>query len=274
MCPQGHNLIKNKGLLDYSLFQKIIDDIVTIPDFNPIIGLHMNGEPLINKRLSDMVFYASQKNLYTQIHSNGVLLDKQMAKNLVESNLSELTFSFEGENRIRYEQIRINSDYNTVMQNIKYFLSIRKSTKVIIEVLKFRNQDVLEISEDFKKLFPDVEFKSYFASDWHGTVDKPELKEEQIFEKKPAICKTAETVFAISWDGLVHPCCLDFNNDLIIGDMNNQSILEVWEGNLRKQLLKKMALDLYDQFSLCRQCGAPYTLTTKERIIDKGMMND
>lgn len=268
MCPHGHGLINEKGMLDYSLFSKIMNDIEAIPNFNPLIGLHMNGEPLLHKKLPDMIAHASGIGLKTLIHTNGMLMNETISTQLVQAGLSEVSFSFEGETPKKYESLRRNSDYKQVKENIQNFLKYIKKTKVVIEVLKFRNKDALAISEAFKNEFPGAYFKSFFASNWHGTINMPELNETLIYAEKSSMCKAAQEVFAISWDGLVHPCCLDYNNELIIGDMKTQSIRDVWYGEQRRQVLNKMEKGLYKDLSICKQCGAPFTIETKERNIE------
>ncbi len=273
MCPQGYGLIENKGSMDFSLYKKVIDDIESIEDYHPIVALHVNGEPLLHKKLVDMVTYASKRKLYVLIHTNGVLLDEEKGRQLVQAGISEISFSFEGEDPEFYEKMRLKSNYEQVKKNIQKFLAIKESTKVVIEVLKFRGVNKnLEISEKFKKKFEGAEFSSFYASDWRGTLNLPELSEREIRHEKPSICGDMRNVLVLSWEGKVQSCCIDYNSQMIIGDINKQTLLEVWHGDKRLELLKIMGEGRHNELKLCSTCSAPYTVNTKERKKESQLM--
>ncbi len=178
MCPQGHGLVRNKGYMDFSLFKKVIDEVAAT-SYQPKIGFHIAGEPLLHPEIVEFVAYAAKQGLYTFFHSNGALRTAELGMKLKEAGLSEITFSFEGEDPERYEKIRVNGKWQTVYDNIMTFLKWSPQIKVIIEVLKFRRRDQLEVAPEFKAKFdqyPQVHFRSYFASNWHGTFDTPELQ--------------------------------------------------------------------------------------------------
>lgn len=273
MCPQGYGLIENKGSMDFSLYKKVIDDIESIEDYHPIVVLHVNGEPLLHKRLVDMVAYASRRKLYVLIHTNGVLLDEEKGRQLVQAGISEISFSFEGEDPEFYKKMRLKSHYEQVKKNIQKFLIIKKNTKVVIEVLKFRDINKnLEISEQFKKKFKGAEFSSFYASDWRGTLSLPELSESEIRHEKPSVCGDMRNVLVLSWEGKVQSCCIDYNSQMIIGDINKQTLLEVWHGDKRLELLKIMGEGRHNELKLCSTCSAPFTVNTKERKKESQIM--
>ncbi|MGP1408476.1 radical SAM protein, partial [Selenomonas sp.] len=62
--------------MDFSLYQKFIDDLAEFPV--PLKVLHFAGlgEPLLHPRIADMVRYAKEKNIAqtVDIVSNGALL--------------------------------------------------------------------------------------------------------------------------------------------------------------------------------------------------------
>jgi radical SAM protein with 4Fe4S-binding SPASM domain len=266
MCPHGHNMIKQKGYMSFDLYRKIIKDIKSVKGYLPKVALHMNGEPLLHKRIIDMVAYASKKGLYAFFHTNGMLLNREKGRKLKDAGISKISFSFEGEDPKKYEQYRVNANYEKVKNNIQEFLKIKGHTDVIVEVLKFsKNNQNLSISEEFKKHFVGAEFRSFYASNWHGSLDTPELDEKDICLKKPELCGDMKRVFAISWDGKVHSCCIDYNSELITGDVNNQSLIEIWQGKKRIELLELMIKGKHKKIPLCKNCKAPYTVKTKVR---------
>jgi radical SAM protein with 4Fe4S-binding SPASM domain len=269
MCHHGYGMTGPKGDMTWDLFKKIIDDISSIKDYNPRVALHMNGEPALHKEFLKLTSYASSKGLYTFIHTNGTLLNPKKAEELIQTGISEISFSFEGEDSDFYESIRVNAKFDKVVSNIQEILKVKGDTKIVVEVLKFhgKNPD-LEISKRFKRLFPGAEFKSFYASDWHGSLEHLDfLNEPNVDYENPSICGDMMRVLPISWDGKVHSCCIDYDFKLVVGDLAEQSIEEAWRSSARKVILEKMSQGKHKEIDLCKNCKAPYTVKTKKRLV-------
>jgi radical SAM protein with 4Fe4S-binding SPASM domain len=58
---------------------------------------------------------------------------------------------------------------------------------------------------------------------------------------------------SILWDGSVVPCCRDYNGVEIIGDLNNQSLEEIWNGEKMKNLRKELVSGRITN-KLCNPC--------------------
>ena len=64
-CPTGNpELIKNsgrwQGLMDFDLYKKIIDDLGDFEEPLKVLRLYKEGEPFLNKQLTDMIRYAKR----------------------------------------------------------------------------------------------------------------------------------------------------------------------------------------------------------------------
>ncbi len=268
MCHHGYGLTGPKGDMSWEVFRKIIDRIDSIPNYSPRVALHMNGEPALHKEFIRFCRYAASKGLYTFIHTNGTLLHPKIAKELIEAGLSEISFSFEGEDPELYEKIRVNAKFDIVVRNIRELLRVRGDTKIVIEVLKFYGTDAsLEISSAFRGLFPGADFRSFYASDWHGSLQHLDfLKEPDVDYTNPRVCGDMRSVMPVSWDGKVHSCCIDYDSRLVVGDLVVQSIEEAWRSDARRWILEKMSSGRHKEIDLCKNCKAPYTVKSKKRL--------
>jgi MoaA/NifB/PqqE/SkfB family radical SAM enzyme len=56
-----YNKVK-KGIMDFELYKKIIDDLDEFPTNIKVLRMQMQGEPLLNKRFADMVLYARRNS--------------------------------------------------------------------------------------------------------------------------------------------------------------------------------------------------------------------
>jgi MoaA/NifB/PqqE/SkfB family radical SAM enzyme len=58
----------------------------------------------------------------------------------------------------------------------------------------------------------------------------------------------------ISWNGKVTGCCFDTNLDLFLGDVNNDSIKEIWSGSKFRSLRKAVVTNTFPVDSPCYRC--------------------
>ncbi len=64
-CPTGHRDMiaetgRFQGVMKFEVFQKIIDDLGEFDKPIKVLRMYKDGEPLLNKRLADMVAYAKR----------------------------------------------------------------------------------------------------------------------------------------------------------------------------------------------------------------------
>ncbi|MBU1864505.1 MAG: radical SAM protein [Candidatus Omnitrophica bacterium] len=263
MCPHGYEgMVKNKGFMDYELFKKIIDDCRQYPGI--ILALHNMGESLLHPQIADMCTYASKAGLKTMLHTNGSLLTPELSKRLVGSGLKKLSFSFEGEDALTYEKIRVNGIYKNVLDNILTFLEINQGkVTVTIQILRFNMNDSLEPDAAFKELFKKykVNFYIYKTGSWKGDVKTHSAYRLAKKRFSPIVCPYYQRkMITIGWDGIVRGCCLDYNTENPLGDLKKSSVQDVWGGILRRTLGEKIAALQYDEIHLCRHCDAPYQI--------------
>jgi radical SAM protein with 4Fe4S-binding SPASM domain len=57
----------------------------------------------------------------------------------------------------------------------------------------------------------------------------------------------------INWDGSVVPCCLDYEGEIILGNVKNQTLKEIWLGDGFKQFRKKLLKDI-NSVDMCKKC--------------------
>ena len=62
---------------------------------------------------------------------------------------------------------------------------------------------------------------------------------------------------SIAWDGDVVPCCFDYDKKIVLGNIENETLSEIWNGtkmhDLRREFITNHVCN-----SLCRNCEALY----------------
>lgn len=266
MCPHSEGMVTNLGFASLELAKKLLDDLEQFSSVNgkPKLSFHITGEPFLNKDLLEIILMFSQKEYYTFLHTNGILIKD--VKAVVDSGLSEIVFSYECYDEQIYRSFRGNEYFHEIEKTIKEFLKYEQ-IKVVIECLFFRHiSDSIEIDEELRTRFSGADFYSYYASDWRGTMSHKEYLVEPVDkEREPRVCPCPFDNIAIGWDGKVKCCTYDYNSEYVLGDISNQSLTEICNGNRRREFLEKILQKRYVDIDICKNCKSPYFYDLKER---------
>ena len=255
---KGKDSAIKRGLMSWELYKKIIDEAAEIGVYS--VKLNWRGEPTMNRQLPDMVRYAKEKGILDiMINSNGVLVDKNLAEDLIDAGLDQMFFSVDSINPEKYEKIRVGAKYEEVIENIKYFAEYneKKGHPVFIRVQKVLMYDTNNENENFKEFFgkivDQVAFEDYIP---YGELEFGKGVERG--EEIKFSCSQFWQRLLITWDGECRACCCSSDKPIIIGNVNTESIKDIWNGkkiNGMRELHKKGE---WYKCQLCKECYIPY----------------
>ena len=114
------------GFMEFSLFRKLLDDLQRIPSLREMAFWGI-GEPLYYGDIVEMVALAHARGLRTEIVTNGLLLDKPMAKGLIKAGLDTLVVSVDGITAESYADIRCGGDLSHVRANVMELRHLREA---------------------------------------------------------------------------------------------------------------------------------------------------
>ena len=272
-CPTGHlDLIKDtgryQGILKFDLYKKIIDDLNDFQKNIKVLRLYKDGEPFLNKNLHKMVQYAkdSKKIDYIDTTTNAALMTPERAGAVLEAGIDKINISIDGMNNKTYlEFTKAKIDFEKIVNNVKWVYDNKGHTEIVVKI----PGDIITESE--KKLFyetfgnhSDRIFIENFAPCW------PEFDVEKhtgikitqgIYQQEISdtnICPYIFYSYSVNADGLVSSCFLDWQRKLVIGDVKNQSMKEIWNS---KEMNKLRLLHLNGNRKKCETCGSCGQLT-------------
>ena len=257
MCPRILSS-KKTGNIAFKLFKKIIDESVQYGK-RGVITLHKDGEPLLHPGLGKMIVYAKKKRAahILRLSTNALLLDEAKSKELILSGLDAITISLDGTNEETYRKIR-GGDYHKVVNNTLRFIKIRNDmcrTRPWVTLQMIKTTDTVGQISHFKELWEPVadaiEIKEFL--NWGGAIPTEEGLVLNSYSREP--CLDLWSYLTINWDGRVSICCLDFDCKCTIGDANNQSLKNIWDGKcINKYRLTHLDC-LWQQAPLCEGCN-------------------
>ena len=123
----------------------------------------------------------------------------------------------------------------------------------IIEVIHIRNNvtknsdNYYTFIEQFKEL-PVDEIRVKEPHNWAGNY------ELSIGKEKYAACTFPYYALVVNWNGLVTPCPQDYYQDIVLGDVNKQSLKEIWNGAAMKELRRRMKEKNSELMIPCSAC--------------------
>lgn len=256
MCPNKDISASKKGLMDFTLFQKIVDEAKY---FIKDMYLHHRGEPLLNPALFDMITYARKAKIKTRFHTNGTLLDEVKTQKLLAAAPNLVSFSVDGFEKRSYESIRKGADFETTVENILRLARTRNAMKlkqpyIVVEKIRFRNPDPTEDQNKInacRKRFLDAGVNEVIEKDEYIWAEEsaPEITGPRTY----SICTFPWYSMVICADGTVTPCPQDFHAKMNMGNVNYTSLKEVWNGEAYRNLRHAFGHNI-ESLQLCRKC--------------------
>ena len=247
ICP--HRKMKRPvGYMDDVLYNRIIDECAEHNCGN--VHLHNFGEPLLDKHLAERVRYAKKKGLKRVIiFSNGSLLTARRADELMDAGLDEIKISFDGAAKEEFERIRPPLKFDTIVSNIKELIKTRDLRKFPLKV-KVACHSTSDKGETIRSLENCVdEFSFGKVHNWADSEINHAVKSRI---RKP--CSRVWRTFTILSSGSAALCCLDYEGKVILGDVNNMSIFEIWKNKAYKEIRSLHKMAQQEQITICRNC--------------------
>jgi radical SAM protein with 4Fe4S-binding SPASM domain len=267
MCPRGEpDLMRRQvGHMSNALLERIIDqsDFYGQPTW-----LHWFGEPLMNPLLFDQIKIAKRKIGNLGISTNATLLRPREQSRILESGLDTILIAIDGATKEIYEKVRKSErfTYEHVRNNAEQFLARRrdldlKRPHVILSIIAMDlTSPDLDSFRDYwlARGADQVVFKRY--DNWGGQYaeifDDLAVVETRAALRSPRAhpCKLMWKSMVITWDGRVVPCCVDYDAKMVLGDLNAQTIDEIWNG-AAYVALRQAEAEGRNNSELCANCS-------------------
>ena len=154
-CLQSHDKFRNQNTDDmpFGLFEKIVPKLRGAK----VIYLNVNGEPLLYERIFDAVRLAKKYVPSVRLITNGLLLSRDVSKDLERAGLSQLGISIDSIEEKELLKIR-NFSLTKITENLKTF---SKTTAIPIEirtVICDENSESLKGLPGFASQFKNCQF--------------------------------------------------------------------------------------------------------------------
>lgn len=243
-----------------------------------VLRFYFMGEPLLNPRLPEMIKMACRMKLAdrTELTTNGVFLSGEKSKEIIYSGLDYLRISVSSVDKRRHEHVtQTKVPVDQIYNSIKLFREIRdkmKSKKPFIYVKMLDSLNSIENSK-FLQMYGDVadevliekpmNWDNYDGYDFlEATYDdgKNLPDTEKLYPHNKSVCPFPFYNLMISVNGDVTVCCVDWNKATRVGNVFEDSLKSIWDGDKLRDFRLMHILRKRNLNPSCRNCQFLYTV--------------
>lgn len=275
MCPRTLYMTRKNIWIDDELFDKLTDK-VTIHDKSSLeefwnfvekdykqkvdeisengfyfsvvsrcLVLHGFGEPFLDKKLVERIKICSKKNIPTYFSCTPATMTVEKAKKVMDAGLDVLKFSLDAMEEKKIQEIRgkranFQDSVEKILELIEYKKSKNLKTLLVPCMIDMAEKDIdIKMHKDFLEFWKKHDVYAYIKSQdnrWLYEADENLKQNKSHYAKQ--YCEYPWLSVSIMSDGNVVPCTQISNNELVLGNINEQSLEEIWNGKKYKELRK------------------------------------
>ena len=249
MCPR-EQMTQKLDVMKNDVFYKIVEESNELGI--DIIDLCGYGDVFLDRELFRKIKYAKKinPNFKVYISTTGNVMSEKYFEDILEY-VSILKFSIYGTTKKNYEKVMGGIKFEKSIKNILKFLKLDKEKK-IYTIGNFILMDEVKNEMDRWIEFWESKLSEIYVWKPHNYIYGRNYRDISGKEKKTC-GRPLEGPLNVAVDGKAHVCCYDFNKEMIVGDLNHQSISDVLKSDKIKEIQEKHRNNDF-QGLLCDKC--------------------
>lgn len=199
-----------------------------------VLQWYMLGEPLANSNLPRFIRRFQGLADRQIVTTNGSLLDERRSLQLIDSGLDYLRVSVYGADQDDHAaETRSGWRLADVVQNVRRFRDLRgdrTKPRVYVKMIDAGEDRNARFRDTWTGVADEVEVEQ--RMDWNGSAsfggrDAPTTKQ---------CCPFPFYTLVVHADLKVSPCCVDWDRRVVVGDLQAQTLSEIWNGSALHEL--------------------------------------
>ena len=276
MCPRTTMMTRETETLDQKTFERVVSQLTPFTDdewkkwelfvedkYNippddmsenhfflyiipKVIQLHGYGDPLLDKMIASRIKILKDKGFLTYFSCNPANMDINRNLEMFENGLNYIKYSIETVDDELHKKIRgtasnFSDSYKGLLQLLKEKEKRNYKTTIIITMLDLHRSNQRDEFEKLLKAFEGLDVYIYLKSQDQQWYQEKVQKTKSVHWSE--FCQHPWMSMTIKSNGEAAMCMEDFNNEIVLGDVRNESLLDIWNGEKYVQFRK-------DQFNL------------------------
>ncbi len=266
-------------IMKEEVFRSIIDSVEPFKEHIEYVTLHGNGEPLLDRDMASKVQYAKLRGFIgVGFASNCSALTKKRADELIEAGLDTIICSIDGIKKETHEAIRPGTDYDAIVENVKYMIKARNragKTKILVRFIRQDlNQHEFPVYKEYWEKLLNPEFGDdvlvFNIHNWGSQLEVDNQINENfghVHDLVP-ICADLYHRLIIFPNGDLAFCDADYNGFYDLGNVQKEHFLKLYNGDRLNFYRQSMESGKIGELPYCKQCTIPISRANKTAPAD------
>ncbi len=241
------------GVMELELFHKLMDEVDAAGPRR--ISLHKDGEPLLHPRIDEILARVKRvRGHEVYLTTNGNRLGEELARLVLNSGVDIVNFSLGAASPEFYAKVR-GKGFLEVQENVERFLRLRSASpwkpRVIAQIIDLPEYPEMPAEiEAFRRHWGSrgLEVQVWGKLNW-GVYDN------EIRHRRRWPCYSLWESCTVNSDGLVSACCMDWRQELLVGDARASSLRDIWRGEALHALRLAHIEGRESELPLCAACN-------------------
>jgi MoaA/NifB/PqqE/SkfB family radical SAM enzyme len=257
-CAHAAYTTADKRMLSLDLYQKALEGLEKFNKKIKSITFVGMGESMLHKDLPEMIRLSKEYAEKVTLVTNGSLLNKKYIDELIDSGIDIIRISLQGLTAEEYKEISgFNINYEKFIENLTYLYEHKKQCKIYYKIPNF------SLRPEFKDIFGPIsdDMVNIPIAPTYQNVDYDQIEnivdKENGLRARYTVCPQPFYMLGIRVSGEVSPCCETDEACISVGNINTESLFDIWHGNKLKNIRLALLKGNRDKLKHCANCVLP-----------------
>lgn len=250
----AYDQIEKHGTMSDWLYTKILTEASQLDPHPHTFVPMLTGEPFLDPQIVDRIKEARAALPTTEIHiyTNGSRLTENLIKQLVEIPGFRLNISANGASVETRKRLTGLDDYEYVARMIDCVDSFHiPHTVSLVQHPSISKEEEEAFNRTWGQVTSSSSCRTPFVFQHLNFAGLTRPAEANYFTR----CIHATSHMTVLWDGRVNLCCMDPLGRKIFGDLNQQTVSEVWFSRKRQHYVTRHEEGRGAMCEVCRDCN-------------------
>ncbi len=244
-CPQSlddyEDRTGKRQDMPLELWERVMGEIATLGIKS--LKLYFFGEPLLHPEIGEMLRIAATVCPRVELTTNGMALTISKAQAILDSGIHYVRISV-------YPYISYPMN---VMRNVHRLWEMRGGRKTPVICAKVFSPSEAELIRPFYHLITDE-----IAVEGLHTIGSEFVQISQQPHDDRKACPYPFYNLVVKSNGDVVPCCVAWEDSLVVGNVRDQSLLEIWQGDKLARIHRLHLEGRAGELTACASCDTRF----------------
>lgn len=261
-CPYTNSNIrdeyKDQPYMSEETFKRIADEAGS---YNSYLRISGGGEPMLHPKAVELLVYAKNVGCKVGLITNGSAFTVKGTQALLDAGVDMIEFSVDASDPDTYAWVRKGLDWDKLLRNTKRMVEYRNRicsmSKIIASGI---NQDGVDIDDVEKFWINEIGVDNFIKRKFltwgeNTTLDDSNSADTTLYLDTDSVpCPFIFERLNIDSRGNVMVCGYDIAANTNMGNINQQSLKEIWHGEGFEYYRKLHLANRGKEISLCSTC--------------------